>query len=99
MKDYLKPENTGEKSGECPICGINLYGTTKTKVANLTTIGTPIVMPCNIRGEDLVVGQPIKKDTVVKKYHYNCPYEEPKEVESIDDFTLRLTGGNQGEQI
>lgn len=97
MQDYLKPENTGPKTGACPICDINLYGDTITHVGNQTVTGTPVVMPCRIRGNTLNKGDKIEKGTVLKPVRYNCPFEDSKPIEVEKDFTLRLTGGTEVE--
>lgn len=97
MKDYLANTNTGDRTGKCPICEINLYGSTKTVVGDQTVIGTPVVMPCRIRGKDAVPGQKIDKGNTIKPIKYNCPFEEATPVDVERDFTLRLSGGNEGD--
>lgn len=95
MQEYLKPENLGEKTGVCPVCSINLYGTKVTKIGVNTVVGEPIVMPCNVRGQELLEGQEIRKSTDRDPARYNCPFEDGKEVSDKLDITLRLSGGNE----
>jgi len=99
MQEYLKPENLGEKSDTCPVCSINLYGTTVKEIADKKVVGQPVVMPCNVRGNEITKGKPLEKGTDRKPARYNCPFEEGKEIPINDDLTLRLTGGNEGSNL